>query len=70
MSDNPFANERPNAWGRWGEADMGGQRRVALRPDRGGGLLWPTEQIRQRLRQGAGGGLAAHYQSRVLLAQP
>lgn len=24
MSDNPFANERPNAWGRWGEADEAG----------------------------------------------
>ena len=61
---------RRNHGGSWGEAKVGGQHRIALRPTRGDTLLWPAERIRQRLRQGAGGGLATHYQSRMLLAQP
>ena len=52
---------RRNHGGSWGEADFGGQRRVALRPEKGGALLWPAERIRQRLRQGAGSRLVAHY---------
>jgi len=60
---------RRNHGASWGEAYLGGQRRVALRPDSGGKLIWPVERIRRCLRQGGGGGLAA-YDGRTLLAQP
>lgn len=60
---------RRNHGGRWGEAELGGQRRVALQPDRGQGLVWPIERIRLCLRRGGGSGLAA-YDGQRLLAQP